>query len=159
MLVPHATDTVAGLTQDRAAPAGGALKRGRGCLFAGFPIFAASVALAVEAADGAISLPSGRSAQLQELIQETSGEAFIARFRFVAPWIAGGTEYASVYADMEYLCQSFAMVRLAELGVKPSQVVISLSEAKSDFGVAAPEITQFFETFTLSDGLCIWEAF
>ncbi|SNR55591.1 DUF6497 family protein [Puniceibacterium sediminis] len=158
-LDPVIKHTVAGRTQDRAAPARGALKWGWGCLFVCLTVCAPGMALATGGADDAVLLPSGETAQLQELIQENLGEALIARFRFVAPWIAGGTDYDTVAADMENICQTYALGRLADIDMHPTQVIISLSAAESKFGVATPEVTQFFEAFSLSDGRCIWEPF
>ncbi|WP_281256107.1 DUF6497 family protein [Puniceibacterium antarcticum] len=106
-----------------------------------------------------ITLSSGDTAQLQEVIEDASGMAPVARFRFVAPWVADGAEYDRVTADMEELCQSYALGRLPDLRARPSLIVISLSQAPTDFGVPSPEITQFFESYSLNDGRCVWEPF
>jgi hypothetical protein len=38
-------------------------------------------------------------------------------------------------------------------------VVISLMQSPVDFGVMTPDVVQFFESFTIENDLCIWEAF
>ncbi|WP_246107438.1 DUF6497 family protein [Puniceibacterium confluentis] len=106
-----------------------------------------------------VTLPSGRSAQFQELIEEVSGEISVARFRFVAPWVADGPDYGSVAADMEELCQTYAVSALEGAAADPARIIISLAQSATEFGVANPDITQFFESFSLRNGLCIWEAF
>ncbi len=123
-------------------------------------VFVFSVSGVRAATEGdAIRLPSGETAQLQEVIDETSGDVAVARFRFVAPWVAGHPDYPQVASDMEALCQDFAVPRIADLDSQPSRIVISLAQEETEFGVASPEITQFFESYSLSDDLCIWEPF
>ncbi|MEZ5913987.1 MAG: DUF6497 family protein [Paracoccaceae bacterium] len=39
------------------------------------------------------------------------------------------------------------------------QVIISLAEAPVEFGVAAPEVAQFFEAYSRDGDRCVWEVF
>ncbi len=150
-------NSVAEPTRDRTAPAGRAPVRRQSWLF----ILLATVAGSLQAATAgeAIHLPSGETALLQEVIEETSGEDRVARFRFIAPWVAGTVDYAVVAVDMESLCQTYALSRMADLESPPTRIIVSLAQNETEFAVANPEITQFFESYTLSEGLCIWEPF
>lgn len=111
----------------------------------------------------AITAPSGQVVTLQEVIWNAPGpEGLTTRFRFVAPAIAeaGGTvDTETALADMLWLCQTYALPRIAQPGPMPSQIVISLAAAPVPFGEARPEVTQLFEAYSLLDGQCIWEAF
>lgn len=120
------------------------------------------VALAAAGAGGAITVPSGQSVTLQDVIWNEPGPMGLTfRFRFVAPEIAPGgrvdAEMAS--ADMAVLCQDFALPRIDPHGPQPAQVIISLSDRAVPFGEAQPDVTQFFEAYRIEDGACIWEMF
>ena len=108
---------------------------------------------------GPVALPSGQQVRLQEIIEERSEGAHVARFRFIAPWIVEGGDTGLIAQDMEHLCNEVAVGEAANLSVLPAQIVISLSSAPTEFGVPAPEITQFFEAYSLVDGACVWEPF
>lgn len=114
--------------------------------------------------DGAaIPVPSGQPVTLQDVIWNESGpQGLTLRFRFIAPQIAragGSVDFDTAAADMQALCEGFALPRLAEFGPMPAQVVISLADVEVPFGEAAPDATQFFEAFSIRDGACIWEIY
>ena len=114
--------------------------------------------------DGApIPVPSGQPVTLQDVIWNEMGpHGLTMRFRFVAPEIAkagGGVDFESAVADMQALCEGFALPRIADLGPQPAQIVISLSDRPVPFGEAAPEVTQFFEAFSVDGNTCNWEMF
>ena len=52
-----------------------------------------------------------------------------------------------------------AVAFLTASGPVPAQVIISLSDRAVVFGEPAPEATQFFEAYTVTDGRCQWEPF
>jgi len=110
-----------------------------------------------------IAVPSGQEVRYLETVQSAPGpEGLTIRFRFVAPAIArdGGTvDPETAQADMEALCNDFALPRLPVTGPVPSQIVVSLSDRAVAFGEPAPEVTQFFEAYVVADGRCQWEAF
>ncbi|MFN4156188.1 MAG: DUF6497 family protein [Paracoccaceae bacterium] len=110
-----------------------------------------------------IAVPSGQPLVLQDVIWNVPGpEGLAVRFRFVAPQIArdtGSVPYEVAAEDIAHLCQTYALPRLTEFGPQPTQVIISLSDRPVPFGETAPEATQFFESFTHKDGICIWEIF
>lgn len=112
---------------------------------------------------GDIILPSGQAVTLQEVIWNAPGpDGLTTRFRFVAPAIAeaGGTiDTETALADMQWLCQTFALPRIAQPGPMPAQIIISLSAVPLPFGEAHPEVTQLFEAYSLQDGECLWEVF
>ena len=125
------------------------------------------VLLAVLAAHGAwaetVDVPSGQPVTFLDVIRDAPGPLGLTyRFRFIAPGIArdgGGLSIEDAAADMDHLCTAFALPRLAAVGPRPQQVIISLSDRAVEFGVASPEATQFFEAYRIVDGACIWEGF
>ena len=120
-------------------------------------------AASAQAAEPLIAVPSGQPVSLIETIIGAPGPGGLtARFRFLAPEIgheAGGISFAEAEPDMLYLCESYALPRLADPGPKVAQVIISLSDRALPFGQAAPEATQFFEAYRPEGGRCIWEGF
>ena len=117
-----------------------------------------------ESAEGVlVPVPSGQEVRFVDVVMNAPGpDGLTARFRFVAPAIAkqtGSVDFEVAAADMEHLCKSFALPRIAGTGPKPSQIIISLADRDVPFGEAAPEATQFFEAYRVEDDACIWEAF
>jgi hypothetical protein len=104
-------------------------------------------------------LPSGLEAGLQEVVSNQPGQGLTYRFRFVAPEFTGKEEFESIMADLEYLCMSYAIPRLPQIGPQPRQVVISLADRATEFGVFDPDAAQVFEAYRIEDGTCIWEVF
>lgn len=123
----------------------------------------APVAPEVVSGDGLrVEVPSGQEVFWQDVIWNVPGpEGMVTRFRFIAPGIAaeGGVGFDAAAADMQHLCDSFALPRLSEFGAGEAQVVISLSAAPVEFGAAAPDVVQFFESYSVADGACRWEMF
>jgi hypothetical protein len=112
--------------------------------------------------DDQIPVPSGQEVRLLDVIHNEPGpEGLTVRYRFVAPAIApgGGVEFEQASADMLHLCQTYALPRILKGGPRPMQIVISLSDVAVEFGTSAPEITQFFEAYSLEGDACIWEPF
>lgn len=64
-----------------------------------------------------------------------------------------------VHRDIVWLCENFALPRLAGQTPRPSQVVISMASAPSPFGSFDPEIVQLFEGFMIpaNRDACVWE--
>lgn len=120
-------------------------------------------AASAQASEALIAVPSGQRVSLIEAIVGAPGPGGLtARFRFLAPEIAreaGRIGFAEAAPDMLYLCESYALPRLAEPGPEVAQVIISLSDRPVPFGQAAPEATQFFEAYRPEGGRCIWEGF
>jgi len=113
--------------------------------------------------DERVIVPSGQDVRYLDTVQSAPGpEGLTIRFRFVAPAIArdGATvDVEAAQADMEVLCNEFALPRLPATGPAPAQIIISLSDRAVAFGEPAPEATQFFEAYTIIDGRCQWEPF
>lgn len=109
-----------------------------------------------------ITVPSGQAVQLQDAIWNVDGPLGLTlRFRFVAPAIApgGGVDVETAQADMQALCDRFALPRVPGIGPQPVQVIISMADRALPFGEAAPEATQYFEAYRLEDGQCVWELY
>lgn len=146
--------------RDRAAPAGGALKRGRGCTLILAWLAGLTQSGAVAEPLTLVKTTSGLQAQFIEAVQDRSSYGLTLHFRFVVPEIADqALEFDQVAADMTDLCTGFALPRLAQTGPQPRQIVISLASADTPFGLANPEVTQYFEAFSIKDDRCIWEVF
>lgn len=131
-----------------------------------FAAFGAGLAHGQEGAqvvpgDGvAVDVPSGQEVTLQDVVWNVPGpEGMTLRFRFVAPGIAGDVDFETASADMQALCDGYALPRVAEFGPAPAQVVISLSAEPVEFGVTAPEVKQYFESYSIAGGACEWEMF
>jgi hypothetical protein len=110
-----------------------------------------------------VEVPSGQQVAYVDTIQNERSVAGLAyRFRFLAPGISrdGGTvSEEAAQADMQALCDSFALPRLPSTGPVPEQIIISLSDRPVAFGEPAPEATQFFEGYRIEAGKCVWELF
>lgn len=111
-----------------------------------------------------IVTPSGLKVSWLETVQGVPGpDGLTARFRFLAPGIAGGAaaglDLDAVSGDMQWLCDSFALERLPAVGPRPAQIVISLSDREVAFGVTDPNATQFFEAYAPTPEGCEWEMF
>ena len=123
----------------------------------------AFAAMAVPAGAEPVEGPSGQPVDFAEVVRDTAGPKGLTwRFRFVAPDIGhaeGKITFAQAASDMEFLCRSYALPRLPNIGPRPAQVIISLADQPSEFGEPNPEITQFFEAYSIEGDHCIWEAF
>jgi hypothetical protein len=109
-----------------------------------------------------VEVPSGQSVTLHEVVWNAPGtDGLATRFLFVAPAIApgGGIDFDTASADMLHLCDAFALPRVKDNTPSPEQIVISLSDRPVPFGQSAPEATQFFESYSIADGVCTWEMF
>lgn len=150
------TNSVGASTLASAAPAGGARKRGWGCLIS---FIAALGTVGLTAAQEALAVPSGQAVTFHDIVQDRSGYGLSYHFRFLAPAIADGMEFELAAEDMETLCNEYALPRLADTGPKPSLIVIALLSEPVEFGDPNPDVTQFIEAYSVSDDACIWEPF
>lgn len=107
--------------------------------------------------EAVVSLPSGLEAQLQEMLWDRPGGGLVYRFRFVAPEFTGEESFEVQSVDLEFLCNDFAIPRLADIGPLPSRIVVSLADRSSEFGQFDPDVAQVFESFSLDGETCIWE--
>ena len=69
----------------------------------------------------------------------------------------GSLGHNDAAGDMMHLCQELALPYLQEYDLTGDVIVISLADRETEFGVADPDATQFFEAFRIEDNLCIWE--
>ncbi len=142
------------------AALGGPGRRGRAVLAAVLALAPA----ALPAAAGPIAVPSGQEVTLLQMFiepQEGTGEVW-ARFRYLAPAIApgaGAVTYAEARHDMDRLCEAHALPLLAARGLAPDLVVISLASSATGFGATAPDVTQYFETYSIAGDRCRLEAY
>jgi len=107
-----------------------------------------------------VVLPSGQAVSLMQVLIEEAPP--LARFRFLAPEIGAASPargYDDVAMDFGWLCEHLALPALDAVGLEVPGIVISMSSAPVDFGTTDPDITQFFEPFSLADGICLVEQF
>lgn len=108
-------------------------------------------------AGDAVAVPSGRAVQALDVITDLHGpEGATARFRFVVPGLRPDEDAS---ADMQALCDSYALPRTEGMVPPPQQIVITFANRAVPFGEAAPDAVQFFEAYSPQDGACIWEMF
>lgn len=112
-----------------------------------------------EAKEERLVLPSGLAVSLQEMLWDRPGGGLVYRFRFVAPEFTDAMPFETLMADLEHLCSTYALQRLADIGPQPGRIIISLADKPSKFGEFDPDVTQVFEAYTIEDGVCIWEMF
>ena len=106
---------------------------------------------------GGVAVPSGRAVQVLDVITNAPGPAgATARFRFVAAAAQKGDDWS---ADMQALCDGYALPRTEGMVPAPQQIVIVVSDRALPFGEAAPEAVQFFESYRIEGTSCIWEMF
>ena len=102
---------------------------------------------------------SGFDHTLFETLDSTSPDGTrVLRLRYVDESLTS-EDHQKVADDFAALCERDALPHNAQAAEKFDQVVISLANKKSEFGVFNPEVTQYFEAFTLENDSCIWEAF
>lgn len=107
-----------------------------------------------------LEVPSGLQVNLQEFRDETETPLAIFRARFVAPALESAAEdMETVFTDMEHLCNTIALPELAIRGLPAQRIVVSISSEPLDFGTIAPDVAQFFESYTIEEATCIWELF
>jgi heme/copper-type cytochrome/quinol oxidase subunit 2 len=61
--------------------------------------------------------------------------------------------------DIQYLCDDVVIPSLAQNGWTDGEIVISLSDKEVAFGVASPDVVQYFQPFSIQAGACMWEDF
>jgi hypothetical protein len=107
----------------------------------------------------AVEVPSGREVRLIDIITNAPGPAgATARFRFLAPGLTPDDAEAAG-EDMQTLCDDFAVGRIDGMVPAPQQIIVSLASANVPFGDPAPDVVQFFESFRVENGACVWEVF
>ncbi|MBS1303148.1 hypothetical protein GZH79_12545 [Loktanella sp. SALINAS62] len=107
-----------------------------------------------------ITVPSGLDIALADVIMDSG--AGIARFRFLSSALSGGDEaatFSDVIDDLTWLCDSVVVPALELQEWTGQQVVLSVSDRPTEFGIYDPQVTQFFQPFRVADGACRWEDF
>jgi hypothetical protein len=106
-----------------------------------------------------IAVPSGRDLSLIEIVTNAPGPSgAAARFRFLAPGLTQD-DAVTAAADMQALCDSFALPRIDGMVPAPQEIILSFSADAVPFGEAAPDTVQFFEAYSVATGACVWEPY
>ena len=120
-------------------------------------------ALPVLAQEAGIALPSGRVVSFHDVVHGAQGPGGLTvRFRFIEADLAEVldiTPYEELEADMHFLCETYALGRISNIGPQPRSVIISISDRPVEFGAQDPDATQVFEAYRPEDGGCAWEEF
>jgi hypothetical protein len=106
------------------------------------------------------NVPSGQPVSFHDSIVDRPATGLTARFRFIAPQLATHLQtngYAAVEVDLAYLCETYAVKRIA--APLPALIVVSMSEVPVEFGSYDPDVTQVFEGYRPEGDTCAWEAF
>ena len=110
-----------------------------------------------------IALPSGSSVPFHDVIWGEPGpEGLTVRFRFLDPDLPARVNEDGVIDaldDAQFLCEEFALERIASTGPQPNQVIVSISDRPVEFGIPDPEATQIFEAFSFDGDTCSWDMF
>ena len=107
-----------------------------------------------------LAVPSGQPVTFFFFFFDRPAMGLTARFRFVAPQLPQKLvelSYEELEADMAYLCDTYALARIAP--PLPSMIVISLSQRETVFGSVEPDVAQVFEAYRPAGETCEWEAF
>ena len=100
--------------------------------------------------------PSGLKMKLYDVILEE--DIPLARFRFEVPEIAeNALTFAAVADDIQAVCDKSLLPGLKQSGWEAGQIVVQLSAQQVEFGATVPEITQYFQPFSIGPDTCIWE--
>ena len=106
-----------------------------------------------------VEVPSGRELSLIDVVTNAPGpEGAAARFRFLAPGLAA-EDAETANADMQVVCDSFALERTDGMVPEPQQIIITFMGAAVPFGEPAPDVVQFFESFRAENGACVREIY
>lgn len=110
----------------------------------------------------AADVPSGQEVILHEVLVDAQEDTTYLRFRFLAPQIAtdkARLDFEVVGQDMMHLCETVALSYMTEYALKGDAIVISFMNRVTEFGQSDPDTIQFFESFRLQNGACIWDEF
>ena len=107
-------------------------------------------------------VPSSQAVTLHEvLVDMVNGENWL-RFRFVAPSVGadkGKVSHDDAAKDIEHLWAAVVVPYIAEYDLKSDLIVVSIADQKTEFDERSPDATQLFESFSVQNDICIWEAF
>jgi Family of unknown function (DUF6497) len=119
----------------------------------------AVLAACQEEAGPKVEVPSGRNLSLIDVITNAPGPSgAAARFRFLAPDLTA-EDVETAMEDMQAVCDTFALPRTEGTVPAPQQIIITFMNAAVPFGEPAPDVVQFFESFRIENGACVWEVF
>lgn len=108
--------------------------------------------------DGTHTLPSGRAAELCDVLPETQPFTSVTWLvvRMVVPDLPRpGTE--SAHTDHDWVCGEIGVPEARELSPAPARIVVQLMAEPFIRGEPAPGITQSIEAYAFRDDACIWE--
>ncbi len=100
--------------------------------------------------------PSGLGVSIAEVMADDG----TVRLRLLAPHLGqAGAAYDDISRDFVWICETQVIPALAENGLAPRNIVISIADRPVPFGETDPGAVQFFEGFTVSGDTCVWELY
>jgi hypothetical protein len=108
--------------------------------------------------DGDYTLPSGRAAELCDILPETQPftSATWLVVRMVVPELPE-TGVENIHTDHDWVCAQIALPAAEAADTPPARLVVQMMAEPFIRGEPAPGITQSVEAYTIRDGVCIWE--
>ena len=82
----------------------------------------------------------------------------IVRVRLVAKEIADQDLYGFevIEKDFQALCDSEGLRIVAKFAPNAREIVVSVASETVPFGDSAPNVVQYFDVFSVTDGTCVW---
>ncbi|WP_298257305.1 DUF6497 family protein [uncultured Litoreibacter sp.] len=80
------------------------------------------------------------------------------RLRLVAEEIADQTAFGFevIEQDFQALCDSEGLRIIAKFAPNAREIVVSVASQATEFGESVPNVIQYFDVFTVTDGTCVW---
>ncbi len=121
---------------------------------------AATIVFAGTAAGAQAVLPASGLAveRLDAAVEVQLDGAVWLILRYLSPDLAGGgVSYSAAAPDLELLCRTEGLARVADMGVEVASVVVILLDRPVTRGEPAPDATQYIGAFTIDGEVCRWE--
>jgi hypothetical protein len=82
----------------------------------------------------------------------------MVRLRLVAAEIADQESYGFdlIERDFQALCDSEGLRLVAKFAPNAREIVVSVASEAMPFGDSAPNVVQYFDVFSVTDGTCVW---
>lgn len=104
------------------------------------------------------TLPSGRTAQLCEVLEEAQPFSSVQWLvvRMVVPDLPSAGQERD-HSDHAWACAQVALPGIADAVSPPARIVVQLMAEPFPRGEPAPGIIQSIEAYSIREGVCIWE--
>ena len=117
----------------------------------------ADACIAPDQIDGIIIGNATQGGNPARLIALAAGLPERASAQTIDRQCASGLE--AILADLQHLCESYAVPALRGIDPQARRVIISLADREVEYGAVTPYARQVFEVCNLDGNSCIWEMF